>query len=108
MVWNAAKRYGLTPRGLHQLVTRKGQDLWWNARIIDVSVGGIALVLTRAASVGDRLGVDLREAHQSVERNAVARVVHVHEVRGGWQVGCAWLGPLAEDELALLREPAAR
>lgn len=103
-----APRFPCSREVYYQLVTRKGQDLWWNARIVDVSVGGIALVLTRPASAGDRLAVDLREAHQGVERNAVARVVHAREVRGSWQVGCAWLGPLAEDELALLREPALR
>jgi hypothetical protein len=89
----------------YQLLTSQGQDLWWNARIVDVSLGGSTLVLTRSVRVGDRIAVDLREAHQGVERNAVARVVHVREARGGWQIGCAWLGPLTQDELALLREP---
>lgn len=99
-------RFPCSREVFYQLMTRQGQDLWWNAHIVDVSLGGSALVLTRSVGVGDRIAVDLREAHQGVERNAVARVVHTHEVRGGWQIGCAWLGPLTADELALLREPA--
>jgi hypothetical protein len=98
-------RYPCSREVFYQLMTRKGQDLWWDARILDVSLGGVALTLTRSVSMGDRIAVDLREAHQGVERNAVARVVHVGEVRGGWKVGCAWLGPLTPEELALLRAP---
>jgi hypothetical protein len=98
-------RYPCSREVFYQLMTRKGQDLWWNARILDVSLGGGALVLTRHVNVGDRIAVDLREAHRGVERNAVARIIHGHEVHGGWQVGCAWLGPLMPEELSLLREP---
>src|SRR5262249_51656881 len=97
-------RFPCSREVFYQLMTRKGQDLWWNARILDVSLGGTALILTRSVGVGDRIAVDLREAHQGVERNAVARVIHVREMRSAWQIGCAWLGPLTQDELALLRE----
>lgn len=99
------RRYPCTREVFYQLMSRKGQDLWWNARIVDVSVGGIRLLLTRSVTVGDRVAIDLREAHDGVERNAVARIVHARVTDKGWNVGCAWLGPLTIEELALLREP---
>jgi hypothetical protein len=92
---------------IYQVMTRHGQNLWWNARIVDVSVDGVCLHLSRTLNVGDRIAVDLREAHDGVERNAVARVVHIQLDGAGWNVGCAWLGPLDDGELALLREPAS-
>ena len=39
-------RYPCNREVFYELVTRKGQDLWWNAAIIDVSSGGIGLMLT--------------------------------------------------------------
>jgi hypothetical protein len=103
-----APRFDCAREVFYQVVTRMGQDLWWNARIVDVSATGIGLALPRAVSAGDHLAVDLREAHDGVERNAVARVVHARERQGVCQAGCSWLGPLGEDDLALLRDPAPK
>jgi hypothetical protein len=101
----ATPRFSCTRGVFFQFLTGRGEDLWRKARIADVSVGGIGLVTSASLPAGSRVAVDLNEAHERLSRRAVARVVHARPLSAGVLLGCAWLGPLDDDELRLLREP---
>jgi HEAT repeat protein len=98
------RRFACTCDVFYQVMTSRTDDLWWKAKIFDVSAGGAGLILHASVAVGARLCVDLSEAHQGVERRAIARVVHCRQCSEGWSVGCAWIGNLDNEQLALLRE----
>jgi hypothetical protein len=79
-------------------------EMWWHGAIRDVSRTGVGLVLSRPASPGSALTVDLHEAHAVLTRKAVARVAHCRKINGGWFVGCTLLRPLAAEEYRLLKQ----
>jgi hypothetical protein len=100
-----APRYDCSHDVFYQIMSRQTDDLWWKAKIRDVSAGGFALEIHASIPNGTHLTVDLSEAHSGLERKRVAKVVHCRQTStGGWLVGCAWSGDLDQDELRLLRE----
>jgi hypothetical protein len=101
-----------TPRFLcnrdvfYQVLSLKGEELWWKAKIHDVSAGGVGMMLDVPLKTSARISIDLSEAHQGIERKAVARIIFCRQLPGGYFTGCAWLGTLTQEELNLLCEPA--
>jgi hypothetical protein len=94
-----APRY---PSGLHTVCrTLTGRDGHsWPAQVLDISRGGIALLLKRRFEPGAVLVMDLEAPDQAVRRSVFARVLHVREHGGGlWRLGCAFAAELNEDEL---------
>lgn len=72
-----------------------GEPVWGCVR--DVSLGGARLVVGLPLARGLFLGVDLKGAGGSV----LARVLHRRVARDGeWSLGCAFVSPLAEEDLA--------
>jgi hypothetical protein len=89
-------------------ITRGGSTSW-PARTVDVSAGGIALVLGRRFEPGAVLCVRLESADGEVARELLLRVVHVvADVGGSWRLGCRLAGELEEDELRVLRAQRTR
>jgi hypothetical protein len=71
-----------------------------SARLRDISVGGIGLVLARRFEVGTLLAVDLANPGSGSPRSLLARVTHVTaHAPGEWLLGLALLRPVGEDEL---------
>jgi len=71
-----------------------------NAQIVDLSVGGIGLVLDQPLEAGTRLTVELDEA---TPFEIVAEVKNaVLQADGKWRCGCELVWKLSEDELRFL------
>ena len=81
-----------------------GREIKWQARVRDVSSGGLGLVLQRRFERGAGLAIDLPATDDSPACTILARVMNVRSERGGtWLLGCAFLSPLSEEELLTLR-----
>jgi len=87
-----------------------GKDLKWGAQIRDISVGGVSLVLRRRFERGAGLAIELPGSPDGLPNTVLARVVHVRPQEGGvWVLGCSFVSPLSEEEVAtLLPRPSAQ
>jgi hypothetical protein len=75
--------------------------LCWGARVRNISVGGLSLLLCYPFKPGASLAVDLHG--QSRLGTQLVKVVHVREQGDGtWLVGCAFATPLDDAELRAL------
>ena len=104
----AGPRYSCMIETTCRQITRGGSTSW-PARTVDVSAGGIALVLARRFEPGAVLCVRLESTDGEVARDLLLRVVHVlPDVGGAWRLGCRLAGELEEDELRALRAERVR
>jgi hypothetical protein len=72
----------------------------WPACAVDVSTGGIALVLARRFERGAILSLRLENLNGEVARTLFLRVVHATMEEGGaWRLGCSFASELSEEEL---------
>ncbi|HLW64515.1 MAG TPA: PilZ domain-containing protein [Gemmataceae bacterium] len=73
------------------------------AKILDISAGGVGLLLERRIELGVYLSVALPTRDESGSRRFTLRVRKCEqEADGKWRVGCAFAHPLHDDELLLL------
>src|SRR5262249_32954563 len=76
---------------------------WWLAKICDISVGGLGLVLRRRFEPGTILTVDLDSPARKMARTFQAQVRHATTgTDGTWVVGCALANRLSDEELEAL------
>jgi hypothetical protein len=72
----------------------------WQARVLNISRSGIALVLARRFERGALLSMDLEGPQQAVSRSVLARVVHARpDDNNAWIVGCVFSSELLDEEL---------
>jgi PilZ domain len=82
-------------------------DHFGTARVCDVSVGGLGILLPREVSPGGLLTVELRDRQRNSWRLKTLRVVHAApQSEGLWLVGSAFTKALTTAELAAIM-PAA-
>jgi hypothetical protein len=80
----------------------------WSARVVDISRGGIGLVLNRRFETGAMLSVRL-DSRDGETRTLFLRVVHLaHNVDGSWRLGCAFASELVEEELRVFKAERVR
>ncbi len=81
----------------------------WSARAVDISTGGVGLVLERRFEPGAMLTANLTSADGESTRTLFLRVAHVarHE-DGGWRHGCAFASELTAEELQAFQVEATR
>ncbi len=104
----AGPRYPCLIETTCRQITRGGSTNW-PARTVDVSAGGIALVLERRFEPGAVLCVRLESPDGEVSRDLLLRVVHVlADMDGSWRLGCRLAGELEEDELRALQAARVR
>ena len=85
---------------------RGGDDLKWEARVRDVSAGGLCLVLRRRFEPGASLAIEMPGTDQEPGSTVFARVVRVKAEGGGaWALGCKFVSVLGDDELRPLLGP---
>jgi hypothetical protein len=72
------------------------------AKIRDVSMTGIGLILSRRVEVGSHLAISVSNAAQKFSKTLVVRVIHVTAVPGGFLVGGTLNEPLTYQELTAL------
>ena len=82
------------------IAARRGDDWRWPARIRDISLRGVGLLLSRRFERGTILVIELQGTGKICERMLIARVVHTtpHDA-GDWIVGCEFINPLGEEDL---------
>jgi hypothetical protein len=89
------------------------KDSGWPAKVLNVSAGGLALLLRHRFRSETPLVIEVRRPADGEPYQLTVRVVHSRAVLAdgsyGWLIGCEFAQPLNEDELhALLgdrREP---
>ncbi len=80
----------------------EGEDAW-PATVLDISKGGIALLLSRRLEPGTALAVELQGSAPGSFHVAEATVKHVKPRESGhWLAGCAFCKPLSDDRLQAL------
>src|SRR5262249_6574020 len=62
----------------------ENNDLWWSAKLTQISQFGATLATQKPLKAGDQITVDLHEVDSRVQRTAVARVIHSRTTSGGW------------------------
>ncbi len=73
------------------------------ARIWDLSLGGVALIVPHCYESGSLLSLVPEVLPESLSPALEARVLHVTpHGEGPWMAGCEFLTPLTEDELNVL------
>lgn len=75
----------------------------WAGQVVNISRGGIGLVLDRRFEPKTLLVIDLESPQENVSRTLLARVVHSTRRDTGWLLGCAFISELDEDDLKLFR-----
>jgi hypothetical protein len=82
-------------------------EILWPARVVNISCGGVGLLLSRRFEPGFLLQVELQIPHKGFSRPLLVQVLHAtgHE-RGGWLLGCSFPQPLTEEEVQQLSGPS--
>jgi hypothetical protein len=81
----------------------KGWNESWDAKVHDVSVSGISLLLRRWIKPGTVLVIKLQTPNQRLSRPMPARVMHsTQQADGAWQVGCSFVRRLSDEDLHTL------
>jgi hypothetical protein len=95
-------RYRCTLEGYYRPVG-DNDWLWWLATVVDISVKGVGLILTRKLEPDTLLSIELQNTGSNFQRTLLARIVHAADQPGkGWRVGCAFAKALTEEELQAL------
>jgi hypothetical protein len=72
------------------------------AKIRDVSMEGVGLLLMRQVTVGSLLAVCISNPAQKLSKTVLVRVAHVTPVHGGYLIGGTFAEPLTYQELTAL------
>jgi hypothetical protein len=102
----ASVRYPCDLETACQPVAERSGDAW-PARALDLSAGGVALLLSRRFERGTMLTVRLESPDGEISRTLFVRVVHAEQLPdSSWRLGCALAGELGQEELkAFQAEP---
>jgi hypothetical protein len=85
------------------VAARGDKDISWQARIRDISVGGVGLLLERRFERGTGLAVEIPATDSRAGDTLLVRVVHATRFpEGQWLLGCVLISPLSEEELETL------
>jgi hypothetical protein len=85
------------------IAARSDHDMAWPAKIRDMSLLGVGLVLSRRFERGAGLAIDIPETPSAPADTLLVRVVHATaQPDGKWLLGCTFVSPLSEDELERL------
>lgn len=75
----------------------------WQAKVLNISAGGVALLVQRKFETGALLSLALTDPDSKQVRKLKVRVVHVLDKKdGSWVLGCTFVKELSDDELVLL------
>jgi hypothetical protein len=86
------------PRRLSTIDGQAIPEAW----IIDLSAGGIGLLVDAPQAVGSQLRVELEACPQAAPVRAVATVMHCQPTDGEYRLGCRFTTPLTESDLQVL------
>jgi hypothetical protein len=79
------------------------KDSGWPGRVVDISVGGVGLLLRHRFEKGSELLIEIASRAGAFRRTVRARVCHARMVIASgdprWLLGCTFAEPLSEEEL---------
>lgn len=79
------------------------KDAGWPGKVLDISLGGIGLILRHRFPPGAPLTVELKSPRGKPPRIVSVRVMHsrpvIVEGDPSWLIGCAFMRNLTEEEL---------
>ena len=79
-------------------------EILWPARVVNVSCGGVGLLLSRRFEPGTLLQVEVQIPRKGFFRPLIVQVLHVTgQEYGGWVAGCSFAQPLEEEDVKQLR-----
>ncbi|MGE3803278.1 MAG: PilZ domain-containing protein [Gemmataceae bacterium] len=75
----------------------------WHARIVNISAGGVGLIVPGVLEGGTLLNLDLRDpSNQQEPRTILIRVVHCDPEDNAYRLGCTFVDELKDEDLRLL------
>jgi hypothetical protein len=83
-----------------QAIPAGADELWWGARVRDLSAHGVGLITAREVPTGTELAIEITDLPYKVR----ALALHTRRLAGGgaWLTGCRLLQPLSDDDLWVL------
>src|SRR5437588_10204060 len=98
-------RYPSNQTTLCQEKTAQTYDLWFMARICDVSPNGMRLLLGHAFELGIEVAIEPIRIEQPFGRAIRARIIYSNEEkRGVWVIGCEFTEALTVQEIEMLTD----
>jgi hypothetical protein len=95
-------RYAPAPETTCQLTAGGNNSVWW-ANVLDISTGGIGLVVSRRFEPGTLLAIGVENKSREFSHMLVARVIHVRkEAASRYVIGAKFISDLGDDELQVL------
>jgi hypothetical protein len=89
------------------IAARGDKDVMWPATILDISVSGIGLVLSRRFETGAGLAIEVPGTESRPGDTLLAKVVQTNALaEGGWLLSCEFVSELSDEELNGLLELA--
>ncbi len=85
----------------HYATTDQIECRW--ARVRDISTGGLGLIMDCSLETGKRLIVELPTRNLTPQGISATVIYNIDNGNGTWVMGCAFVKPLAEQELSALR-----
>ena len=95
------ERMAFSPDTTCPAVASLGPDVG-PAKLRDVSMDGLGVVLSRPAEPGALLAVTLANASKGFSKIAIVRVTHVTAIPGGYLIGGTFTAQLTYQELTAL------
>jgi c-di-GMP-binding flagellar brake protein YcgR len=96
-----AVRYQCAPATPGQV--QLGGEEWQRAWVLDLSLGGIGLLLSRAIEPGTQIVVHLKNATRDKVYQLTARICHAtRQPDGDWILGCEFIEKLTDDQMDAL------
>lgn len=97
-------RFPCRAEAAYQVVRdEEGSPNWLQAKLLNISGGGMAMKVTERLLVGDLLSVELRRKGQPI-LTALASIVRTEDHKGEHFVGCNFIRSLPTDQLNLLTQ----
>ncbi len=82
------------------IAARGDNDMSWQGEILNISLGGVGLLLRRRFERGAGLAIEIPETTTAPADTLLVKVVHATaKPDGQWLLGCMFVSPLGEDEL---------
>jgi hypothetical protein len=70
------------------------------ARVRNISIGGLSLVLTHPSDPGTLMAIDLRSMTRNITHSVQIRIIYtIEHPSGDWIAGAAFVQPLTDEEV---------
>lgn len=95
------ERFGCDAKAFYQRINDPAEPLL-PARVLNIAVGGMALLVQESVTVGELLSTELHDAKGRSVVTILACVVHAQSVREGQILGCNFIRELSDTDIQSL------